>query len=212
VEDVAQAFGGTYAGRKLGAIGNVGAYSFFPSKNLGALGDGGLISTNEDRLADLCRMLRSHGSRVKYQNEQIGYNSRLDALQAAFLRVKLPHVDAWNSGRRDAAARYRELLNKTPGIVLPVERKEATHVYHQFTIRVLNGRRDALKSALAAAEIDAMVYYPKPAHQLPVYQGHGAFPVSEAASREVLSLPIWPRIPLQIQERIAEAIHDLAKR
>jgi dTDP-4-amino-4,6-dideoxygalactose transaminase len=206
-EDVAQAMGGTWRGRKLGTLGLLGAYSFFPSKNLGCLGDGGLVSTDDDRLADRARMLRAHGSRKKYFNEEIGYNSRLDALQAAFLRAKLPHLDAWNGARRAAAARYRELLSGIPGLTLPVEREGAHHVYHQYTVRVGGGRRDALQAALAAAGVGTMVYYPKAVHQLPVYARPGlAFPEAEAASREVLSLPIWPRIPVAVQERVAAAV------
>jgi dTDP-4-amino-4,6-dideoxygalactose transaminase len=206
VEDVAQAFGATLGGRRLGTFGDAGAFSFFPSKNLGCLGDGGLVATDDDQVAGAARMLRAHGSRRKYENEQIGYNSRLDALQAAFLRVKLPRVDAWNAGRRAAAACYRELLAGLPGIALPVERPGAVHVYHQFTIRVLGGRRDALKAALAEAGVDTMVYYPKPAHRLPVYQGSGEFPAAEAACAEVLSLPMWPTIERRTQQIVAAVL------
>ena len=155
------------------------------------------------------RMLRAHGSRRKYYNEVIGYNSRLDALHAALLRAKLPHLDAWNEGRRAAATRYRELLAGIPGLVLPVERPGVRHVYHQFTVRVTGGRRDALKDALAAQGIETMVYYPKSMHELPIYARPGlSFPASESASREVLSLPIWPRIPAPVQERVASAVRE----
>jgi len=207
VEDVAQAFGGAASGRKLGTLGQVGAYSFFPSKNLGGLGDGGLVATDDDRLAAATRMLRSHGSRQKYMNEAIGYNSRLDALQAAILRVKLPRVDAWNDARRDAAHRYGSLLADIRGLRLPVERPGIVPVYHQYTIRVLDGHRDALRDALAAAGIGTMVYYPKALHELPVYAGtKQGFPEAERAAREVLSLPLWPRIAPETQARVAEAI------
>lgn len=212
VEDVAQAFGATLGGRKLGTFGDAGAFSFFPSKNLGCLGDGGLVATDDDQVAAAARMLRAHGSRRKYENEQIGYNSRLDALQAAFLRVKLPRVDGWNEGRRAAAARYRALLSGVAGLALPVERPGAAHVYHQFTIRVTGGRRDALRAALAEAGVDTMVYYPKPAHRLPVYQGCGEFPAADAAAAEVLSLPIWPTIPAKVQERVAGEIRNFFAR
>lgn len=212
VEDVAQAFGASLDGRRLGTFGDAGAFSFFPSKNLGCLGDGGLIATDDAEVAAAARMLRAHGSIRKYENEQIGYNSRLDALQAAFLRAKLPRVDAWNAGRRAAAHRYRALLAGVPGLVLPVERPGAVHVYHQFTVRVLDGRRDALRAALAGAGVDTMVYYPKPAHRLPVYQGSGEFPAAEAASAEVLSLPMWPAIPAGVQERVAGAIRNFFAR
>src|SRR5690606_19924572 len=134
VEDVAQAMGGEAQGKKLGSIGDVGAFSFFPTKNLGAYGDGGLITTDNDELAELAKMLRAHGSRKKYYNEVLGYNSRLDTLQAAILRVKLPHIDAWNKRRFEAAVRYSDLLADVPHVVTPslVE----GHVFHQYTIRI----------------------------------------------------------------------------
>jgi dTDP-4-amino-4,6-dideoxygalactose transaminase len=213
VEDVAQAFGASWRGRKAGTVGAVGAYSFFPSKNLGCLGDGGLVATDDDKVADAVRMLRAHGSRRKYFNEQIGYNSRLDALQAAMLRAKLPRVDGWNEGRRQVAARYRELLAGVPGLVLPTVRPGAEHVYHQYTVRVTGGRRDALKAALEEVGIDTMVYYPKAMHQLPVYAGAAvSLPEVEAATREVLSLPMWPLLELETQERIAEQLRLAANR
>jgi len=207
LEDVAQAFGATWRGRKLGTLGAVGAFSFFPSKNLSCLGDGGLLATDDDRVADQARMLRAHGSRRKYFNEAIGYNSRLDTLQAAFLRVKLPLVDRWNEGRRAAAVRYRELLAGLPGVALPGERTEAGHVYHQFTVRIGGGGRDRVKEALAAAGIDTMVYYPRALHQLPVYTGVApVLPHTEAATREVLSLPMWPRLEAPVQARVAQQL------
>jgi len=206
VEDVAQAFGGTCNGRKLGTLGDAGAYSFFPSKNLGCLGDGGLVATDNYEVANAARMLRAHGSRRKYENEVIGYNSRLDALQAAFLRAKLPHLDIWNSARRAAAERYRELLAGVRGLILPVERPGIRHVFHQYTVRIPGGRRDAVKSALACSGIDTMVYYPKACHQLPAYADSGSYAAAESAAREVLSLPIWPRIPAAAQEHVACAL------
>ena len=207
VEDVAQAFGGTDLGRKLGTIGAVGAFSFFPSKNLGCMGDGGLIATDDERLASEARMLRAHGSRRKYFNEALGYNSRLDALQAAILRTKLPRVEEWNRCRAQAAARYRDLLRGASGISLPVERPGARHVYHQFTLRVTDGRRDALRDWLAARGIGSAIYYPRPLHQLPLYAASAApCPEAEAASQEVLSLPLWPRIPAEVQQRVAGAV------
>lgn len=210
IEDVAQAFGGTWRGRKLGTFGQAAAFSFFPSKNLGCLGDGGLVATSDDRVADLARMLRSHGSRRKYENEAIGYNSRLDALQAAFLRAKLPHVDAWNAGRRAAAARYGTLLRGLGSVALPVERPGAGHVFHQYTIRV-RADREAFREGLAARGVGTMVYYPRAVHELPVYAGgRRSLPEAEAAAREVLSLPIWPRIEPAQQERVAAAIWALA--
>lgn len=213
VEDVAQAFGAYWRGRRLGSLGRVAAFSFFPTKNLGCVGDGGLLATDDAAIADQARMLRAHGSRRKYFNEAIGYNSRLDALQAAILRAKLPLVDDWNAGRRAAAARYRDLLADIPALILPRERSGATHVYHQYTVRVQGGRRDALQAELASRGIGTMVYYPRALHQLPMYQGRRwALPEAEAACREVLSLPIWPRIGAETQERVAVAVRTFAAR
>jgi len=203
LEDVAQAFGGEYRGRPLGTIGDAGAFSFFPTKNLGAVGDAGLIATDDDHVADIARLLRVHGSRRKYNNEVLGYNSRLDELQAAILRVKLPHVKAWNEGRRRVAATYDELLRGIPGLLTPGQAPYAKHVYHQYTVRVLNGRRDEVQQKLAAEGIDTMVYYPTPVHRLPVYRELGyALGESERAAAEVLSLPVWAEIPRDVQERV----------
>jgi len=207
VEDVAQAFGGEYKGRKVGTIGDMGCFSFFPSKNLGAYGDGGLVATNDPDLAEQAVMLRAHGSKKKYYNELIGFNSRLDEIQAAILRVKLPHIDEWNEGRHQAAARYRRLLGEFEGIILPVEEQYGSHVYHQYTIRVRNGKRDELQAKLLEEGISTMIYYPLPVHQLPVYQSMNvSMPVAERLSSEVLSLPIWPQIEESTQQFIAETI------
>jgi dTDP-4-amino-4,6-dideoxygalactose transaminase len=207
IEDTAQAFGGEYKGRKLGTIGDAGCFSFFPSKNLGACGDGGLIATNDDEIAEKARMLRVHGAKKKYYNEVVGYNSRLDELQAAILRVKLPHVDAWNEARRQAAKRYNALLKDIPGIVTPYEAPYARHVYHQYTVRVLEGKRDKVKEHLAPQGIVTMVYYPVPVHKLPVYaQNAVTLPEAEKATGEVLSLPLWPGIGGEIQAKVAEAV------
>jgi dTDP-4-amino-4,6-dideoxygalactose transaminase len=224
IEDCAQSFGARYYGncsscngsceenrRKAiaskftGAIGDVGAYSFFPSKNLGAYGDGGLIVTNDDQVAELAQMLRIHGAKKKYHNEVLGYNSRLDTLQAAVLRVKLPHIDVWNEGRRRVANTYNELLKNVPGIITP-ELADG-HVFHQYTIRVTGGRREQLKEYLASQEISTMIYYPVPQDQLPVYKGqYSVNPVSDLLATEVLSLPIWPEMEQAIQAKVAEKL------
>lgn len=207
VEDCAQSFGARLGDRQMGTLGDVGTFSFFPSKNLGAFGDGGLAVTDDDALADRMRMLRSHGSRRKYENELIGYNSRLDALHAALLRVKLPHVDGWNQGRRLAARRYGDLLSRGPELVAPDVC--AGHVFHQYTVRLPGGRRrrDALREALARDGIQTAVYYPTPCHRLPVYQDRGwTAPNAERLAGEVLSLPIWPQIKLCVQEAVAERL------
>ena len=210
VEDGAQSFGARWVGRRTGTLGAFGAFSFFPSKNLGAFGDAGLLATDDPGLAATARMLRAHGSRKKYHNETLGYNTRLDALQAAFLRAKLPHVDGWNEGRRRAATRYGALLKDVDGLV-PPELADG-HVFHQYTVRVLPGpdgrpRRDAVQAALAAAGVGTMVYYPIPIDRLPVYAGRYApCPVSDRLAGEVLSLPLWPGIDAVTQVRVAEAL------
>jgi dTDP-4-amino-4,6-dideoxygalactose transaminase len=207
LEDVAQAFGGKYQGQKLGTIGDVGAFSFFPSKNLGACGDGGLIATNDGKVAELARMLRAHGAKEKYRNELVGYNSRLDELQAAILRVKLPYIDQWNAERRRIAENYNELLEDLPDIATPIEAAYTEHVYHQYTIRIINGKRDQVQEQLAEAGIGTMIYYPIPVHELPVYETVPySLPRSCEAASEVLSLPIWPQLSRPIQERLVEDI------
>ncbi|MEM6325505.1 MAG: DegT/DnrJ/EryC1/StrS family aminotransferase [Bacteroidota bacterium] len=207
VEDCAQSFGATVGGRQTGTLGRLGAYSFFPSKNLGAYGDGGLVATDDDALADATRMLRTHGARRKYHNETLGYNSRLDALQAAILRVKLPHVPAYNHARREVARCYTEALRDADGLIVP-EITEG-HVFHQYTLRVLDGRRDVFRNALSERGIQTMVYYPVPCHQLPLYAGQSAsLPVAEALSREVLSLPIGPHLASETQDRVIEAVRE----
>jgi dTDP-4-amino-4,6-dideoxygalactose transaminase len=204
-EDVAQAFGGRHKGRMLSAIGDAGALSFFPSKNLGAFGDAGLITTQDDDVAQQARMLRNHGSPRRYYHEQVGYNSRLDEIQAAVLRVKLPHVDRWNEGRRDAARRYAQALSRFDWIRTPTEQAGAYHVYHQYTVRVLNGRRDEAQAALERAGIASMIYYPIPVHQLPPYRGPQTLPFAEQAAAQVLSLPIGSKLPDETIQRVAEA-------
>jgi dTDP-4-amino-4,6-dideoxygalactose transaminase len=209
LEDCAQAFGATYKGKKVGTLGDAGAFSFFPTKNLGGFGDGGLIATNSDEVAERARMLRAHGSRRKYYNEAIGYNSRLDAFQAALLRVKLSRVEAWNEARRQVASHYNELLAGLPGLVLP--EVSPGHVFHQYTVRVLGGR-DRVAEALAREGVGTMVYYPVPLHKLPVYAHMGAaLSEAERAAREVLSLPIGPHLNPSSQEGVSEALKAFLK-
>jgi dTDP-4-amino-4,6-dideoxygalactose transaminase len=209
LEDVAQAFGGDYRGRKLGSIGHAGAFSFFPSKNLGAFGDGGMLVTNDDAVADHARMLRVHGARKKYHNETVGVNSRLDELQAAILRVKFKWIDEANAGRRRVAHRYNERLFAADGITPPVEVDYGTHVFHQYTVRIRNDR-DGVQKRLEEAGVGTMIYYPVPLHRLPVYKDldypAGALPHTERAADEVLSLPIWPQMDDATQDRVIEAL------
>jgi dTDP-4-amino-4,6-dideoxygalactose transaminase len=205
VEDCAQSFGARHRGRQTGTLGHVGAYSFFPTKNLGGFGDGGLIATDDDDVALLARKLRAHGSIKKYRNEMLGYNSRLDAVQAALLRVKLPHVDRWNEARRAAATRYGELLAGDPRFVAPAVTDG--HVFHQYTIRVQDDDRDGIANALAARGVATMVYYPVPQDRLPVYAAtRVAQPVSARTAAQVLSLPISPNLGIEDQRAVVDAL------
>ena len=193
IEDCAQSFGARYGGRQTGTFGHVGAYSFFPSKNLGAFGDGGLLVTDDDRVAELARMLRAHGSRKKYHNEMLGYNSRLDTIQAAILRVKLPHIDRWNEARRRVAATYGKLLKDLEGVAIP-EVGEG-HVFHQYTIRLTAADRDGVQHLLGQQGVGTMVYYPVPQDCLPIYAGQQRpCPISVTLAPQVLSLPISPKL------------------
>jgi len=207
IEDTAQGFGAEYQGRKAGTIGDIGCFSFFPTKNLGAYGDGGLLATNHDEIALKASMLRAHGSKKKYYNEMIGYNSRLDEIQAAVLRIKLPYIDKWNEGRKAASRVYKELLDGIDGLILPAEESYAKHVFHQYTVRITNGKRNELQAKLEEAGISTMVYYPTPVHQLPVYRSIGiSMPKAEQLAAEVLSLPIWPQITREIQEYVSSKL------
>lgn len=208
LEDVAQAFGAKFRGAKVGTIGHAGAFSFFPSKNLGGFGDGGMLITNDDGIAETVRMLRVHGAKKKYHNEAVGVNSRLDEMQAAVLRIKLSHIDEWNAKRREVAARYTALLQGIDGIVSPSVADYTEHVFHQYTVRILDGQRDKVQQSLSAENIGTFVYYPVPIHRLPVYAGQdfGPLPVADQLSGEVLSLPIWPLMEHQVQERVVDGI------
>jgi len=209
VEDAAQAFGALYKGKKAGTIGDVGCFSFFPTKNLGAFGDGGLIATNDDQIAERARMLRVHGARRRYYHEILGYNSRLDPVQAAVLRVKLHHLDRFNAMRREVALRYSAMLSDIPQVVLPQELPYTYHVYHQYTIRLKAVPRDDLCSALEEAGLGTSVYYPVPIHRLPVYaQRSFRLPEAERAATEVLSLPMWPGLSAALQGRITELLQQ----
>lgn len=205
IEDAAQAVGAAYHGQRVGSLGHVGCFSFFPTKNLGGLGDGGCVTTNDHALAERIRMLRQHGSRTKYRHEVLGWNSRLDELQAAVLRIKLRHLEAWTQRRRELAGWYRERLGTLP-IHLPVERAGHRAVYHLFTIRTC--RRDELQRGLRERGIETMVHYPVPLHQQPVYRAKrfGDLPESERASREVLSLPLFPELTADELAAVASAL------
>lgn len=211
IEDAAQAIGSKWHGKGIGALGSLGCFSFFPSKNLGGAGDGGMITTNDPQLAQAVRTLRVHGTRRKYHYEVIGINSRLDALQAAILRVKLRHLDEWTATRRRNADQYRELFAQYglfEGISLPYPGNDSFHVYNQYTIRAPH--RDQLLDYLRGHSISTEVYYPSPLHleSAFAYLGYrlGAFPQAEAACHEVLSLPIYPELAAAKQQAVVAAI------
>ncbi|MBI4682161.1 MAG: DegT/DnrJ/EryC1/StrS family aminotransferase [Nitrospirae bacterium] len=197
VEDVAQAFGGMWKDKKLGSIGNTGAFSFFPSKNLGGFGDGGVVSTDDDKIAELARMLLKHGGRDKYNVDHIGYNARIDTLQAAIVLSKLKYIDEFNDKRRKIADIYTQGLKNVEGIVLSKSLPEAYHVQHQYTIRILDNKRDELQVKLKDQGISSMVYYPYPLHKMKVFGNgrskiYGSLENAEIATQSVLSLPMEP--------------------
>jgi dTDP-4-amino-4,6-dideoxygalactose transaminase len=207
VEDAAQAFGATLHGQCVGSIGAVATFSFFPTKNLFGLGDGGLVTTNDEPLAERVRLLRFHGSRDKERFEAVGYNSRLDALQATVLRLFLQHLDGWNTARREAAARYEEL---GLGEVCDLPDDEPGHVYHMYVVR--SPERDRIAEALRAADIGCATYYTTPLHLQPVFAGlgyePGSLPETERAAKETIALPLWAGITLEQQERVVEAVRS----
>lgn len=215
VEDAAQAIGATYKGLPVGTIADVGCLSFYPTKNLGAYGDGGACLTTDKTLATRLRLLANHGAERKYFNTAIGVNSRLDAIQAAILSVKLPHLCAWTETRKRIATHYDHLLSGLEAISTPARAPDGEHVYHQYTIRVQSGLRDELAAHLKAKGIPTMVYYPTPLHLLPVFEDHGheegAFPEAEMASREVLSLPIHPHMTDGQVAHVADSIRAFVK-
>jgi dTDP-4-amino-4,6-dideoxygalactose transaminase len=196
IEDAAQAHGARYRGRRAGGLAVLGCFSFYPSKNLGALGDGGAITTSDTELATRVALLRDHGQRRKYVHDIVGFTSRLDGLQAAWLRVKLRYLDQWNTRRRALAGLYDNALRDAPGIHLPVTAPEREHVYHQYVIRC--HERDALKAHLEGCGIAAGLHYPRPLHLQPAFAhlGHraGEFPNAEAVARDGLSLPLYPEL------------------
>ncbi len=215
LEDAAQAIGSAYHGTRAGTLGDVAAFSFYPSKNLGGFGDGGMVTTNQPQLARRITRLRVHGMEPKYHHHEVGFNSRLDAFQAAVLRVKLRHLDAWTSLRRDVADRYRNLfashgLEEMVG--LPIERQGNFHVYNQFVIRVPAFLRDSLRDYLTARKIGSEIYYPIPLHLQVCFAslGHkpGDFPHSEAAARETIALPIYAELTDAEQRYVVGSIRQ----
>jgi dTDP-4-amino-4,6-dideoxygalactose transaminase len=237
IEDAAQAIGAEYKGRRAGSIGHLSCFSFFPSKNLGGFGDGGMVTTNDPELADRVKLLRNHGYRPKYYNKVVGGNFRLDAIQAAILRVKLKYLDGWTEARQRNAAQYRDLfeqaelairpntlaelrndaytngkspLDGTAGVVLPREQPEGRHIYNQFVLR--SGRRDELMAFLKTRKIGTEIYYPVPMHLQECFADlnyhAGDFPLSESAAAETLALPIYPELTREMITTVVEAIAD----
>lgn len=208
VEDCAQAIGATYKGKKVGSLGDMGCLSFFPSKNLGCYGDGGMVVSDNEEMAGRVEMLRRHGGKVKYHHTELGLNSRLDEMQAAILRVKLPHLDDWCEARRRLADRYNALLEGVAGVVTPKEIADVRCVYHQYTLRVPN--RDQVQAKLKEAGVQTLVYYPVPLHLQEVhdYLGlkPGSFPRSEEAANTVLSLPMFPEMTEEQQDTVVAAV------
>ena len=210
IEDAAQAIGSTYKGKQVGEMSSAATYSFFPTKNLGAYGDGGMVVSNNDELAELARVIRVHGSKPKYHHHVLGYNSRLDEMQAAVLSVKLPHLPTWGENRRTHATYYMEKLNASVGehVVTPVEVKGNYHVFHQYTLRV--DRRDELQAFLKDQGVATMIYYPIPLHLQPVFKDlgykEGDLPVTEKAAKEALSLPMFPELKQEQQNYVIEKI------
>jgi dTDP-4-amino-4,6-dideoxygalactose transaminase len=216
IEDAAQAFGATWNNTPAGALGDAAAFSFYPTKNLSAMGDAGLVTTTSAAIDDHARVLRAHGMRRRYYHDEIGWNSRLDSIQAAVLEVKLRYLPKWNQQRRDHAARYDQLFRAAnltassinEGIVLPITDPRAGHVFHQYVIRA--PRRDALRQYLADQKIGSEIYYPLPLHLQTSLSGlgykQGDFPISESAAHEVLALPMYPELREDEQQTVVDAI------
>jgi dTDP-4-amino-4,6-dideoxygalactose transaminase len=208
IEDCAQSFGAHYKFTKTGSFADAGCFSFFPSKNLGCYGDGGMVTTDSEKVAEELKSLRNHGSKVRYYHDTVGYNSRLDELQAGILRVKLKRIETYNMLRRERAKQYSESLSKIPGITVPFEQTGYFHVYHQYTIRT--DKRDTVMKALSDKGISSAIYYPVPLHLQNSYKelgyGKGSFPVAEKAAENVLSLPIYPELSPGDVDLICETI------
>jgi dTDP-4-amino-4,6-dideoxygalactose transaminase len=212
IEDCAQSTGATWGRKKVGSIGHIGCFSFYPTKNLGGCGDGGAITTNDPELAAMMRVIKNHGQSDQYYYEAVGVNSRLDTIQAAILQIKLKYLDMWNRQRQAIASRYHTPLSQVPGIIIPQELPKGRGVWNQYTIRVLDGKRDWLRQKLQELGVNTMIYYPMPLHLQPVYANlnyeAGQLPLSEQISQEVLSLPMFPELTEEQQEQVIYAVKD----
>jgi dTDP-4-amino-4,6-dideoxygalactose transaminase len=228
IEDCAQSIGAAYSGKcegcngqcdktsrkeltgkMTGNIGDIGCFSFYPTKNLGAYGDGGMLTTNDDEIARLAKMLRNHGSEKRYHNEMLGYNSRLDEIQAAILRVKLPHLNRYNEARRNIARYYNEVLE---GLPIHTPKVSDGHIFHQYTLRVPAHKRETLQEVLKQNDIGSMLYYPIPQNRLtPFKHLQSDTPLSDQVAKEIISLPIWPQMDKAKQERVAEVVYKVLR-
>lgn len=212
IEDCAQSTGASWGGQKLGSIGHIGCFSFYPTKNLGGCGDGGAIATNDPNIAAKLRLLKEHGQKTRYVYEEIGINSRLDAIQAAILQIKLRYLDIWNRQRQAIASRYQQFLSQVPGIITPKELAGGQGVWNQYTIRILDNKRDWVRAQLLERGVNTMVYYPRPLHLQPVYKSlgyrPGQLPVAEQISQEVLSLPMFPELSVEDQDWVIYSLKD----
>ncbi|MCP4634397.1 MAG: transcriptional regulator, partial [candidate division Zixibacteria bacterium] len=212
VEDAAQGIGARYKDRTAGSMGDLGCFSFYPSKNLGAAGDAGMITTNDDRLDGICRDLRVHGANPKYFHRMVGYNSRMDSIQGAILLIKLKHLNSWHEARREKSHKYNEMF-ALPEITTPKEMEYNYQIYHQYTIRV--PKRDELREYLKSKSIGCEVYYPLPLHRQKCYEylgyGESSLSESEKASKEVISIPVFPELTDSEQAEVVETIEGFFK-
>ena len=210
IEDCAQATGATWEGKRVGSMGDVGCFSYYPTKNLGGCGDGGMVTTNNLAIAEQIQILREHGSARRYYHSHIGMNSRLDAIQAAILRVKLPHLDRWNHLRSEIADRYEQLLKHVPGVITPPQCPGS--VWNQYTIRLIDRDRDAVQASLREQGVITITYYPLPLHLQEVYKHlgytQGSFPVAETVCTQVLSLPMFPELSELQQVEVVDALKN----
>ncbi len=208
VEDCCQAIGAEYKGQKVGSFGDFGCFSFYPTKNLGGMGDGGMITCNDEKLFNRVIALRNHGGAIRYYHDELGVNSRLDEIQAAILRVKMPYVNEWNAKRRENAYRYNEMFKKYPQVITPKEAENSYCVYHQYTIRIEN--RDQVHKMLQERGIGAMIYYPVPLHLQKLHKElgykEGDLPLTEKDTKMVMSLPMFPEITPEEQQTVVDTV------
>ncbi|KST62216.1 DegT/DnrJ/EryC1/StrS family aminotransferase [Mastigocoleus testarum] len=213
IEDCAQSTGATWGEQKVGSIGQVGCFSFYPTKNLGACGDGGAITTSDHEISKKLRVLKDHGQKSKYHYEYIGVNSRLDTIQAAILQIKLRYLDIWNKQRQRIAYRYHQQLSQVPGIITPQQLAGGQGVWNQYTIRVLDNKRDLVREKLQERGVNTMIYYPRPLHLQEVYAHLGyqisSLPVSEEVCNQVVSLPMFPELSEEQQDRVIRSLKEI---